>query len=141
MSPLLARLRQLRPYPPAVVGLAIIAALVALSVFTMVTVPYGQALELWRGAEPWRMHPVNASPVWSDWLTGADRPRTLIVSSRDATIEEERFEGGRRLRVPLAFDYRHAAFPSELNLFLSAQYDERRPFVRFVWETPDGREI
>lgn len=134
-------LHRLRRYPAAVAGLAIIAALVAASMFTVMALPYSQALELWRGGEAWRMHPVNARPLWFDRLTGGDLPRTIIVSSRDAAADEEAFAGGRRLRIPLEFDYRYSAFPSEINVFLTARYDELRPFVRLTWQTPDGRAI
>jgi peptide/nickel transport system permease protein len=131
--------RQLRRYPAALAGLAIIAMLVAISLYTVIAIPYGQALELWRGGEPWRMHPVNARPVWVDRLTGGNLPRTIIVSSRDAKTEEVAFEGGRQVGIPLEFDYRYDAFPSEINLFLLTSFDELRPFVRLTWETPDGR--
>jgi peptide/nickel transport system permease protein len=78
---------QLRRYPAAVAGLAIIATLIAISIYTVIAIPYGQALEMWRGGEAWRMHPVNARPVWVDRLTGGNQPRTIMVSSRDATEE------------------------------------------------------
>ncbi|MEX0729384.1 MAG: ABC transporter permease [Aquisalimonadaceae bacterium] len=141
MSPWREGFRQLRRYPSAVVGLALIAALVALSIYTVIAIPYGQALELWRGGDQWRMHPVNARPVWVDRITGGDLPQTRIVSSREAEIEEQPFEGGSQISMVLGFDYRHTAFPSEINLFLSSDFAERQPFVRLVWETPDGREI
>jgi peptide/nickel transport system permease protein len=51
------------------------------------------------------------------------------------------FEGGRLISIPLEFDYRYGAFPSEINLFLSASFEELRPFVRLTWQTPDGREF
>ncbi|AHE97641.1 ABC transporter permease [Thioalkalivibrio paradoxus] len=141
MRPILEGLRQLARYPSALVGLLIIAALVGTAVFTVVTIPYGQALELWRGGEVWRMHPVNARPVWVDRIAGGDLPRTQVISSRDAAIDHEPFEGGSRVRIPLEFDYAHKGFPSELNLFLTSEFAEREPFVRLTWETPDGREF
>jgi peptide/nickel transport system permease protein len=134
-------LRQLRRYPAAVAGLAIIAVLVAISIYTVIAIPYGQALELWRGGEAWRMHPVNARPVWLDRLTGGDLPPTITVSSRNAPIEDVVFEGGRQLSIPLEFDYDYGAFPSEINLFLTTSFDSLRPFVRLTWHTPDGREF
>jgi peptide/nickel transport system permease protein len=136
-----AVLSQVKSYPSAVIGLAIIAGLVLFSFYTVIAIPYSQALELWRGGEVWRMNPVNASPVWSDRLFGGNLPRTITVSSRTATAREERFDGGRRLTIPLEFDFDSSAFPSEINLFLAARYAEREPFVRLNWETPDGREI
>ncbi|AGA34001.1 Dipeptide transport system permease protein DppC [Thioalkalivibrio nitratireducens DSM 14787] len=141
MRPILEGLRQLARYPSALVGLLIIAALVGTAVFTVVTIPYGQALELWRGGEVWRMHPVNARPVWVDRIAGGDLPRTQVISSRDAATDHEPFEGGSRVRIPLEFDYAHKGFPSELNLFLTSEFAEREPFVRLTWETPDGREF
>ena len=132
---------QLRRYPSAIVGLAIIASLVFLSIYAMIAYPYSQALELWRGGEVWRTLPVNASPVWADRIMGGDLPRTITVSSRDATAEEEAFEGGRLVRIPLAFDYDSSSFPSEINLFYSANYTDLQPFIRLTWNTPDGRQI
>jgi peptide/nickel transport system permease protein len=141
VSALREGLHELRRYPSAVIGLAIIAFLVGLSIYTVIAIPYPKALELWRGGEAWARHPVNARPVWLDRLGGGDLPRTLVVASRDAPAEEEPFEGGRQLMIPLAFDYRSRGFPSEINLFLSARFQEREPFVRLTWHTPDGRHI
>jgi peptide/nickel transport system permease protein len=136
-----AWLSPLARYPSAVVGLIIIAILIGTAALTVISIPYGQALELWRGGEAWRMHPVNASPAWVDTLTGANRPRTRVVSSDEARIEEEVFPGGKRLRMELPFVFDHAGFPSELNLFLNTHYDGRQPFVRMTWEMPDGRAV
>jgi peptide/nickel transport system permease protein len=134
-------LQEIRRYPSAIAGLAIIAFLIGLAIYSMLAIPYSQALELWRGGEAWRMYPVNARPVWLDRLTGGDQPETIVVSSRDAPVEQATFEGGRHVRIPLAFDYDHAGFPSEVNLFLSAEPGDREHFVRLTWLTPDGEQI
>jgi peptide/nickel transport system permease protein len=63
------------------------------------------------------------------------------VEPRCRAAEELAFEGGRQLSIPLEFDYDYDAFPSEINLFLSASFEDLRPFVRLTWHTPDGREI
>jgi len=130
-------LRELGRYPSATAGLAIIVVLVAVALYAVIAIPYERALELWRGGEHWRMHPLNARPAWVD----PDLPRTLVVSSREASVDSRAFSGGRLVSIPLAFEYRYAAFPSEVNLFLSATFREREPFVRLTWRTPDGREI
>ncbi|EPC03114.1 ABC transporter permease [Litchfieldella anticariensis FP35 = DSM 16096] len=134
-------MRELRRYPSAILGMVVIALLVGLSLYTVISIPYPQALELWRGGDQWRMTPANAEPVWLDRLTGGREPTTITVSSDDADIEEQPFEGGRRLRIPLTFEYDYEGFPSEINLFLRAEGHEQRPFARLLWETPDGREI
>ena len=134
-------LRQLARYPSAVTGLAIIALLIALSIYTVIAIPYSQALDLWRGGEQWMMHPANARPVWVDWLSARKLPRTEIVQSRAARVEEQAFTGGKRLRIPLTLDYHYGDFPSEMHVFVRAQYRELEPFVRLTWHTPDGREV
>ena len=134
-------LAELAQYPSAIAGLSLIAVLVGVAIWAVIAIPYGQALDLWRGGEHWRMHPVNAGPVWVDRLMGGNQPETIIVSSRDATIEEVAFEGGRQVRIPLDFDYRYGDFPSEINLFLQAPNGLQEHFLRLTWTTPDGREI
>jgi len=134
-------LSELRNYPSAIVGLGIIAFLVSLAVYTVIAIPYDDALDKWRGGEQWRLYPVNASPVWADRLWGGRAPETQVISSRDADIERESFEGGERLFIPLRVDYQAGDFPSEMTVFFDADGHEREPFARLVWRTPDGREM
>ena len=132
---------ELRRYPSAIAGLALIAFLIGVAIYAVVAIPYGQALDLWRGGEHWRMHPVNAGPAWVDRLTGGNQPRTIIVDARDAEIEEVAFDGGRQVRIPLDFDYRYGDFPSEINLFLEAPNGLREHFLRLTWTMPTGEQI
>ncbi|MCE9661861.1 ABC transporter permease [Halomonas sp. M5N1S17] len=132
---------ELRRYPSALVGMAIIAVLVGLSLYTVIAIPYSEALDKWRGGEPWQLHPVNAGSLWADRLVGGRQPSTLVIDSDAAEVEEAPFEGGRRLRMSLAFDYDYEGFPSEINLFLRAEGHEQRPFARLLWQAPDGREL
>ena len=134
-------LRELRRYPSALGGLAIILFLVALSLYTLISIPYSEALERWRGGDHWRMHPVNAGPVWSDRLLGGDKPQTRVVRSANADVRTTGFEGGRQVRIPLTFDYRNEGFPSELNLFLEQQGSAQEAFVRLTWQRPDGETL
>ncbi|MCP1676475.1 peptide/nickel transport system permease protein [Natronocella acetinitrilica] len=134
-------LLELRKYPSAVAGMLIIAFLVALSVYTVIAIPYTQALDLWRGGDHWRLHPSNAAPAWVDTITRGGQARTTVVSIADTSMEQELFEGGRQVRIPLEIDYGYRGFPSEMNLFLRARGHDREPFVRMTWVTPDGREI
>jgi peptide/nickel transport system permease protein len=133
-------LRRLGRYPSALAGIAIIAGLVGLSLYAMIAMPYHEAIDAWRGGDRWKMHPVNARPVWADWGSARKLPRTIVVSSRDAPVEASQFVGGRRLTIPLVFDYAYGAFPSEINLFLRAQFHEREPFMRLTWHAPDGTQ-
>ncbi|PWG63727.1 ABC transporter permease [Sediminicurvatus halobius] len=141
MSRWRAGLRQVARYPSAVAGAAIVVLLVALAVYTVIAIPYGEALERWRGGEVWQRYPVNAGPVWADRLLGGDRPATFTVSAAEAQRSVEAFPGGRRISIPLDFRFEAGDFPSEVSVFIEAEYERRAPFVRLAWETPDGRRI
>lgn len=134
-------LRQLRDYPSAIAGLVQVSILVVLSLYTVIAIPYGQALDLWRGGAHWRMHPQNARPAWVNWLRADKLPPTVIVNSEAVPVGASTFVGGKRIEIPLAFDFDYGAFPSEINLFLRTSDTSREPFARLTWLTPDGREI
>ncbi|MGM0450248.1 MAG: ABC transporter permease [Pseudomonadota bacterium] len=134
-------LRELKGYPSAVGGLAIILFLVALSLYTVITIPYSEALDRWRGGDHWQMNPVNAGPVWADRLLGGNLPQTRVVESENAEVREAPFEGGKQVRIPLTFEYDNEGFPSELNLFLNQKGAEQEAFVRLTWHTPSGERI
>jgi peptide/nickel transport system permease protein len=132
---------QLRRYPSAVAGILIVAALLGVAAWAMIAIPYGTALELWRGGAQWQQHPVNARPLWVNWFRADDLPQTLRVQPDMAAAEVEQYEGARRLVLPLEFDYDYREFPSELNVFVEAKFEALEPFVRLTWHTPDGRAI
>lgn len=141
-------LRQLRRYPSAVVGLVVIGALVGVSLYTVLAIPYAEAMRLWRGGEDlWMDTPRNAAPSWVNLFTGRDLPPTLILDTKnpkgeDVTKAVSLSSGGtRRVEISFLFDYPYDGFPSELTLFFRASYQQRRPYVSLVWRTPDGREI
>ena len=141
MSPWREGLLRLGRYPSAVAGLAIIAVLVSTAVYAVLSIPYAEAQRLWRGGDVWQELPVNAGPVWADRLTGGNAPRTVTVSSREAVTVEEAYEGVRLQESTLAFDFPYGDFPSEINLFLEAEFERRQPFVRLTWRAPDGAEV
>jgi len=134
-------LARIRRYPSAVAGLAIILFLVGVAVYTVVAIPHAQAMADWRGGDQWRMNPANASPVWTNRLFGGNAPPTLTISSDGAEVESAVFEGGRQLRIPLAFDFAYDDFPSEMTLLLSVLGTDRPAFVQATWERPDGSEV
>lgn len=134
-------LKTIARYPSAAAGLAIITALVVVSITTVVAIPYGQVIDLWRGGEQWQDNPTNASPAWSNLFRDVKLPRTIKVSSDPADVTETEIGGVRQVTIPIEFDYQYDGFPSEVNLFLDATFSGPQPFARITWHTPDGREI
>lgn len=144
MNVIKRNLRELRRYPSAVIGLIVILFLLGMSAYTVIKIPYNEAVRLWRGGEDiWAENPKNAWPVWYNWLSSTKLPETLVVDSRtdveksveqtSADIREENFT--------FTIDFPYDEFPPEMILFIEAQYAEKSPFISMTWLTPDGREI
>lgn len=136
--------RQVLQYPSAVAGLIIIAAMVALSAYTVLTFPLSEAVRLWRGGEAvWIENPRNALPRWVNALPGVNLPETIILRSRtDPSVKSERrvSEGLTELTLSFAFEYRYDDFPQEITLFFEPRFEAGRPGVSVVWVRPDGQE-
>ncbi len=136
---------ELRAYPSAVFGMFIIAMLLALAVFSIFAIPYGEAKRLW-GAGPgvWEKTPQYARPAWFNWFPGVNLPRTIIVNSdSEGAVKDaaDPGDGGRIIHIELPFTFDYNFFPGEVSIFFSARYAHVRPWCRVVWHMPDGREI
>ncbi len=137
--------RELTEYPSAIVGLLIIAVVVGLAVYTLVTMPYGEAIRLWRGGEEvWQDYPKNASPSWTNLFRQSDLPATVVLDTRAGTAEkslDRSTPGITDATLDFTFDWTADYFPQELSLFTYASFGEKQPFVEVTWFTPDDREI
>ena len=142
--------REIRRYPTAIAGLCIIIFLVGVSIYTVFTIPYNQAVELWRthtsneGVGTWERYPRNASPAWVNFFRKEKLPETLILNSTDPSVSkiyEPVREGTTDITISYPFEYPYGAFPDEVSLFFNSQYQEKIPHVSVLWLTPDGREI
>ncbi len=138
-------LKELTHYRSAVFGLLIIGSLIALAIFTVVTIPYDEAIQRWRaGEEMWGDYPRNAVPDWFTLFAGNKLPKTLILSSLDGSVRKESqavADDMRTADMKFTFDYTSDGFPSELNLFLTGKSAQKKPLATMIWKTPDGRTI
>lgn len=132
-------------YPSAIAGLLIIAGLVFLSAYTLITIPYPEAIALWRGGEGvWLETPRNALPRWVNLFPGTNLPDTLILDAESSNTEKTRQVVSDEMTdviTTFTFDYTADDFPQEISVFLTSTHDEKRPLVSLTWLTPDGREI
>lgn len=138
-------LREITRYPAAMVGLLVVLGLVVLAIYALVTIPYSEAIRLWRGGEDvWYHTPKTAAPVWTNWLRGQDLPATINIKTTDESVEKTVIPGSDDLTdidFSFTFDYPYAAFPQEMAIFFTATYNEKPPHANMIWLTPDGREI
>lgn len=136
---------QLRRYPSAVFGIAVILILVAVAVFALVTIPYKEAVRLWRGGEAvWYQNPKFAAPVWFNWFTRTKLPISFRVNTVDGTMAKTVTAGSKDVSnedFSYTFDYEYDEPPQELLLYFTSQFQTKRPFVSVTLTTPDGRVI
>ncbi len=145
---MLRRLKELRRYPTAIFGIAVIGLLVLISVYAMIALPYSEAIRLWRGGPGvWDENPRTAVPAWFDLFTRDKLPRTIVVSTADAGVKTvERLPDGRnRIQIMLPFNYPYEGrngFPTEVTLFSEAVYEgTTRPRLSVQWKTPAGETL
>jgi peptide/nickel transport system permease protein len=79
-------LKEIFRYPTAVAGVVVILILVGISIYTVIAIPYDQAISLWRGSES-RLVPVpqERRPVWYNWFRQEKLPETLILTPKMTT--------------------------------------------------------
>lgn len=137
--------QELRRYPSAVVGLALIALLVAASIYTPLALPYDTAVARWRGdGAAWARNPRDAQPAWTNLFRREKLPQTLVLSSDDPAVARETAvlpNGSVDLTFEFPIDYRYAAFPQDLIVDFQAAFVEKSPHIELRWSTPDGRDV
>jgi peptide/nickel transport system permease protein len=139
----LRNLREIFRYPTAVAGVLVILALVGVSIYTVIAIPYNQAISLWRGSEQdWYQYPKNAAPVWYNWFRKDKLPETLILTAEDEEVTRTVEESGESKTITFTFPFEYAAdgFPDDVIVFFTSNYDEKAPFVGLTWTNPTGEE-
>ena len=145
MKGLVRFVKELAQYRSAVFGLLIILTLLGISAYTVFTLPYDNAIQLWRsGEEVWGENPRNAMPEWLNWFNGNNLAPTIVVNSKSPDIKKSSQEVSKDMMTAdfiLPFEYTSNNFPDELNVFFDAKFQQKKPQVTIKWKTPDGREI
>ncbi len=140
-----AAIQEIKNYPSAIFGICIILSLFSLAVYSVIAIPYQDAITLWRAdVGIWDRTPRNARPAWFNWVPGVNLPQNISSSSQSPQAKKEITDLGNgmsRIVIELPFRFDYDGFPKEITLFFDAEYTETRPWVSLVWHTPDGREI
>jgi peptide/nickel transport system permease protein len=146
MKRLIGFFRELTLYRSAVLGILIIGGLIALALYAVIALPYNEAIRRWRGGEEiWGNYPRNALPQWVTIFTGNSLPMTIVLDSRkEGSVRKEAqvvSDDMSTADIIMPFEYTSDGFPSEINLFLTAKYVQKKPQATMFWKTPDGRQI
>jgi peptide/nickel transport system permease protein len=144
MSILRNSLRELRRYPSAVVGLIILFFMLSLALYAVITIPYSEAIRLWRGGEEvWYRNPKLAQPVWMNLFLAEDLSESAAMSSTEddyKTVSSDK-QGNNRVLINFPIDFQYDTFYDDIVVYFKSKYDAKTPHVSLRWFTPDGREI
>lgn len=140
----LRAVKEIFRYPTAIAGVLIILALVGISVYAIVSIPYNQAINLWRGSEEdWFRNPKTAGPVWLNWFNKEKLPETIDLSSSNSQVTRAEKVSGESKTITYTFpvNFNYDGFPDDINVYFTSTYETKQPFVGIKWITPDGREV
>jgi len=138
--------RELSRYPTAIASMAMIAIAVLFSIYTIITIPYGEAIRLWRGSEDdWYQYPKQAAPAWLNNFYAEKRPLSFFLHSAKpqegvSKEVEKRADGSQKITITYTFDYPYDEFPQELIVYTNPKDTVKKPLVGVTWITPDGRK-
>jgi len=138
-------LRELLHHPEAVLGIAVILVFIGLSIYTVIAIPYGVAIQLWSPQSGDKQElPKNAQPIWVNLFRQDPLPPTLVqnsasqaspaiktVQASDSSVDET---------ITYTIQYPYGGYPQDLLIVFDGQY-VKKPFVTLTWLTPDGREF
>jgi peptide/nickel transport system permease protein len=145
MNALKNSLKNVFAYPSAVMGALVVVGLVVLAVYAMVSIPYKEAIRLWRGGEEvWYQNPKFAPPAWINLFSSRKYSESFFVRTADGGMSKEvtpAADGASTLSISHVFDFYSDYYPQEMILYIYSNYQEKQPFLSAEWLTPDGRKI
>src|SRR5688572_28929538 len=138
-------LRTLFYYPSAIFGMLVVLLLIFTAVYAMVTIPYREAIRLWRGGEEvWYQNPKFAPPAWINLFSSKKYAESFAVNTSDGSMVKEvtpGAEGTATVNTSYTFDFLSDYYPQEIILYFNSTYDEKQPFISVEWVTPDDRTV
>ena len=135
-------IREISRYPSAIGGGLIILFLIGLSIYTIITIPYQEAIRLWRGGQDvWYHNPPTVPPIWVNYFRRDKLPETFTILSEESEKTVEETADGKAINIAMPFDYSFDSFPQELTLYLKSSFSEKPPYLSITLKTPDGRDI
>ncbi|MFN3308132.1 MAG: ABC transporter permease [Anaerolineales bacterium] len=138
-------LGELLRYPSAIIGSLVVFMLISIAIYTLIKIPYREAIRLWRGGEDvWYQNPKYAAPAWLNLFYTKKQPISFAVSSAKGEMEKTVTpldQDITTIELKYSFDFQYDEFPQDLLLYFKSQFSEKSPFISISWTTPDGRTI
>lgn len=132
-------------YPSAIVGVMVIVLLVVVAIYTMITIPYSQAITLWRGGEEvWYQNPRFAPPAWINLFSSKKYSESFTASTTEGSITKTVIpgeDGVSTVEMIYEFNFDYDVYPQEMLFYFTSTFKEKQPFVSIELITPDERTI
>lgn len=145
MKTLKNTIREFLLYPSAILGSIIILILLSIATYALATIPYSEAVRLWRGGgSVWYKNPQYAAPAWFNFFSSKKQPLSFAVNTKDGSITKTVTPNDANIStvdMSYSFDYSADGYPDEMILYFTPTIKEKFPFVSIAWITPDGRKI
>jgi peptide/nickel transport system permease protein len=138
--------QELFRYTSAKIGLALILLVVALSIYTVIAIPYEASVRLFRTerSEKYQL-PETAQPAWTNFFRRNKLPDTRIYSSDDPETRKslEVVKGDTQMfSYTITIDYPYQDFPQDVVVRFEANDQTKLPFIsKMVWVRPDDSQI
>ncbi len=137
---------ELFQYNSAKIGLALILLVAALSIYTVIAIPYEASVRLFRTerSEKYQL-PETAQPAWTNFFRKNKLPDTRIYSTDDPEAQKsiETVKGETQMfTYTLSVDYPYQDFPQDVVVRFETNDQLKLPFIsKMVWVRPDGSEV
>jgi peptide/nickel transport system permease protein len=145
LNTLKSSFREIKRYPSAIVGSVIVILMVIFAIYTVIALPYTQAITLWRGGEDvWYMNPKYAPPEWTNWFKTKKEPVSFNVSTEDGKMKKvvtDLSADSKSIKMTYTFNFNADNYPQDVMLYFNNTYEDKQPFVNVVMTTPDGDKI
>ncbi|NLH00113.1 MAG: ABC transporter permease subunit [Chloroflexi bacterium] len=137
--------REISQFPSAIFGLVIVFLLLGLAAYALITIPYSEAVRLWRGGEAvWYQNPKNVPPAWFNLFSKKKLPESFAVKSGEEGFAKTVTPGAENttsIDFVYDFEFNYDDYPQELIIYFTSTYQSKQPFVSIYLNTPDGREV
>ncbi|RCK73530.1 MAG: binding-protein-dependent transport systems inner membrane component [Anaerolineae bacterium] len=132
-------------YPSAIIGILVVLTLIGVATYTVIKIPYREAIRLWRGGEDvWYQNPKYAAPAWLNYFYRKKQPISFAVNSAEGEMQKTIIPADETIstiELRYSFEFQYDEFPQDLILYFRNSFVEKSPFVSVMWITPDEREV
>ena len=138
-------IQKLLQYPSAIAGLLVVLLLIIVAIYTLVTIPYSEAIRLWRGGEEvWYQNPRFAPPAWVNYFSDKKYSESFAVNTADGLMAKTVTpgkDGVATVEMTYDFDFSYDEYPQDMILYFTSTFDQKQPFISIELLTPDNRKV